>query len=724
MIYLVSKNKELFKCNEYESISPEKAISKLEKETLLGADTETEGMSPYLKKLLTVQLGNENFQIVWDCLSYDVQLLKPILENPDIKTIWWNAKFDLQFLYHQRILPVNVYDGFIAEKLMYIGYPPGLHEMSLKAAGERYCNVELDKTVRGQIITKGLTPQVIIYAANDVKYEIPIYKAQQQFLEEKGLTKAVALENEFVKCLAYIEYCGVKLDVPRWRNKMYNDNIQVEVMTKVLNDWIIASQLGKEYITAYIPTYGRDIKDIKNDRAFKYLGERLPNEDLKYDCGSEFEAYKLPVFPINYPTPLYKYDLQGDLFSGYNKDPICTVNWASSKQVIPILKSIGFDTKEFNKTEKYKDSASGKVIAKQLDVSPFSLFYVLYKTFKKVTESFGQNYLNAINSGSGRIHTNFNQFGTDTCRLSSGGKPYNINLQQLPRNAETRACFTADVGYKWISSDYSSQESVLTADVTQDPTLLEVYQTGCKDMHSIIAKVAFEDELKDVVVEDVKKVRKDLRQRAKSVEFTIFYGGDGNTIAANLGIPRKEGIKMYNNVMKGLPGLKAYQEYCKKAIVRDGYILLCPQTGHKAFIYDFSDLKVIRDKLEDPEFLRYYDEMAEACPRSDTVQSVKHYNQRIKASEKQAIDYRIQGRGSLCFKTASILLFNYLKKNNLLFKVKYCIPVHDEINLEAPEDIAENISNILVECMKKGAEPYLKTLKLGADVEISSHWVH
>ena len=63
----------------------------------------------------------------------------------------------------------------------------------------------------------------------------------------------------------------------------------------------------------------------------------------------------------------------------------------------------------------------------------------------------------------------------------------------------------------------------------------------------------------------------------------------------------------------------------------------------------------------------------------------KNYFRRKSASEKQSINYRIQNRGAMMFKLASIKLFNYLKKNNLLGVVKYCIPVHDEINLECPK---------------------------------------
>lgn len=163
MIYLVSKQPELFKTDLYKKMSPEEAVNFLSKYSILGADTETEGMNPHSKKLLTVQLGTFEDQVVWDCTTEDVQLLKPILENPNIKTIWWNYLFDGKFLYHQRIVPNNVYDGYLAEKLMWLGYPKGYHSLSLKSAGKYYCNVELDKSVRGKIINYGLTEDVIVY---------------------------------------------------------------------------------------------------------------------------------------------------------------------------------------------------------------------------------------------------------------------------------------------------------------------------------------------------------------------------------------------------------------------------------------------------------------------------------------------------------------------------------------------------------------------------------
>ena len=76
-----------------------------------------------------------------------------------------------------------------------------------------------------------------------------------------------------------------------------------------------------------------------------------------------------------------------------------------------------------------------------------------YKAAEKLIGTYGQNVLDQINPVTHRIHTNFNQLGTDTGRLSSGGKDKEngveyLNFQNFPRDTETRACFIAEPGNK------------------------------------------------------------------------------------------------------------------------------------------------------------------------------------------------------------------------------------------------------------------------------------
>ena len=128
MIYLVSNQKELFDNTEYSNISPKDAINMLKSikrndnnKRLIAADTETTGLNFIQNNIITIQLGNKDFQIVWDCITTNISLLKDILEDEDTITVWWNSIFDLLFLYKNNIFPRNIYDGILAEQLLYNG---------------------------------------------------------------------------------------------------------------------------------------------------------------------------------------------------------------------------------------------------------------------------------------------------------------------------------------------------------------------------------------------------------------------------------------------------------------------------------------------------------------------------------------------------------------------------------------------------------------------------
>lgn len=664
MIYLVTKQQSLWTSDRYKVISAEEALELLAPLSVVELDTETMGLDPYTKELLTVQLGCAEFQVVIDCTSVDIHLFKEYMENPQRMFLGWNIKFDLKFLYHQRIVPLRVYDGYLAEKLLWLGYPAGMHEMSLKTASINYLGVDMDKSVRGKIIQTGLTEDVIVYAAGDVSYLGKIRDKQLVELEKKGLLKAIDFENEFVKCLAYIEYCGAKLDVDKWKIKMATDLNNLEKYEAELNEWVEESEYSSKYCSV---------------------------------------------------------NIQGDLFNGFDTKPRCHINWTSSQQVIPLFEELGLNLKVLDKkTKHYKKSVDIKVVEPQASKSPLIPIYIKYKKAAIIVNTFGQKFLNLINPVTGRIHANFNQLGTDTGRLSST-EP---NLQNLPHDAQTRACFVSDKGNRWISADYSGQESYLMASMANDEAMLDELINGSGDLHSLTAKMVFQQIPRDMPLKDIKKNFKDLRQEAKGYEFCFNYGGQDSTLIRNYGLDAKRAKEIYENYMSGFAGLKRYQDFRRIDVMRKGYILLSPITGHKAYIYDYDELKMQMEKQDDPDFWAYYREMKQENPECDTVQGVRRLARRKAESEKQSINYPIQAAGALCFKLASIKLFNWLLKNGLLFKVKYCIPVHDEINLEAPDEISEEVADILVKCMVSAGKPFCTRAHLGADVEIGDHWIH
>ena len=215
--------------------------------------------------------------------------------------------------------------------------------------------------------------------------------------------------------------------------------------------------------------------------------------------------------------------MQGSLFEEWDdRGPKCNINWSSSKQVIRLFELLGIQVKTFDKkTKKEKKSIEKKVIAPQEKDFPIISVFLKYQDASKVVSTYGQNWLNAVNPKTGRIHAELHSIGTDTCRVSSGGGPYKLNQQNLPNDSVTRSCFVAEHGNKGISCDYQSQESRLIASIANDKAMIDLFENGCGDVHSLVAKMSYPDIIQDTPVEEIKAKFKHYRQEAKGIEFAI-----------------------------------------------------------------------------------------------------------------------------------------------------------------------------------------------------------
>lgn len=644
MIYLVSHNKSLFQTDKYIEATMKQAMSVLLPLKLCQLDSETKGLDCHTKALLTIQLGNKDNQVVidWTTLTpREKQIVKNYLES-DRLFLGWNLMFDLTFLYVQGIYPKHIWDGMIAEQLLYLGYPAQMREKSLKAAAWNYLNINIDKTVRGNIVNDGLTTEVVIYAAGDVTYIEDIKEKQDIEIEKQGMKLAVELECEFVKSLAYFKYCGVHLDITKWKAKMTKDQAKLDKAISELNAWVVAwdkenphNGYDIQYPELKYPKYSADYPaEVK--RLIKDGYKRFPQEDLQTPDG-KVDAYKKVI-----KNQFTRIDTQGDLFTGFDTEPKCVINWSSQKQVIPLFELLGINVETFDKkTKQKKKSIEANVLKPQKNDFPIIPIFLEYQEAAKVVSTYGQNWLNAINPKTGRIHADFHSIGTDTARVSSGGGVWKLNMQNLPHDPETRACFTSEEGNAWLSADYQSQESRIIASVSKDEKMIDLFEHGCGDVHSLVAYMSYPNIIpRDTKIEDIKKLYHNWRQKAKSIEFAINYGGDYNTISKNDGIPVEEAKEIYDNFMEGFPGIKRYQDYCRAAVMRDGYILLNPLTGHRAHIYDAEELKETHNKMQEPGFWEYYQNVRKRNPQDEIVQEVRHYMQRKAASEKQSINYR------------------------------------------------------------------------------------
>ena len=214
MIYLVTGNVPLVEYSEYKIISVEESLKIMSSWNMYQYDSETTGRDCHVNDILCVQFGDIDgtTQIVVDTTTINILKYKNFIEENYM--VGQNLKFDLQFLFNYGIVPRKVYDTMIVEQVLYLGYPYNLispefykennfdfpyrivHSkdgeflgwelsFSLWALAYKYIGIDIDKSIRGEIIWRGLDTNVIKYAAGDVTHLGKIMKRQLHDCKKK-----------------------------------------------------------------------------------------------------------------------------------------------------------------------------------------------------------------------------------------------------------------------------------------------------------------------------------------------------------------------------------------------------------------------------------------------------------------------------------------------------------------------------------------------------------
>ena len=661
MRYLITTQQQLPSPN-YEVCTVQESLAYLQNLEEVGVDTETLGFDPYTDPVISLQLGDDVNQYFIDLGTISIEPYRKLLETKLL--VFQNGKFDLRFLYHYRIVPSRIYDTFLAERTLYLGIDS--HRAGLDALCKSYLDVDLSKEERKNISAR-LTESLIVYGCKDVEYLLPIKRKQQELIKEKGLEVSIELDNRFVKVLAYIEYCGIKLDVEKWTAK--TEKTKKEMLEV------------KEQLDNYIRSNPGQMREFVN--------------------------------------------LQGDLFSSTLG---VTINWNSSKQVIRFFNLLGVNTKVKEKGV-IKDTVEQGHIIKFVNKYPIIATYCKYKELQKDLSTYGDNWIKLINPVSGRIHTQYKQL-MNTGRLSSGGKDKIMkvelpNMQNIPSDEETRSCFVSEPGNLLIGVDYSGQEQVVLANRSLDKNLLEFYDNGLGDMHSFVAS-KMHKELQGLTLDEIKKKHKDKRQAAKIAGFAIGYGGTPAAIADQLQVTEAQAQEVYDGYFEAFPGLKEYFDKTKEQGLKNGYILISPETGKKCYINYYDEFKETEKEFT-KEFWTRYRNLKEKGSDSPTFldmkEKVSNYFKKKGDIERMSLNYPIQGSSSEITKLSAVYFWeDYLLPNNLLFIVKFVNVIHDENLIEAPEGIANEACIALVNAMEKAGAKFCTRVPLKAEPAVATFW--
>ncbi len=186
-----------------------------------------------------------------------------------------------------------------------------------------------------------------------------------------------------------------------------------------------------------------------------------------------------------------------------------------------------------------------------------------WRQLSKLKSTYTDALQEAINPGTGRVHTSYSIAGANTGRLASTDP----NLQNIPVRTEEgrriREAFVAPKGRVLVSLDYSQIELRILAHMADIPALRHAFEDGI-DIHAMTASEMFGVPLAEMTP--------DVRRRAKAINFGVIYGISGFGLARNLRIPRAEAQAFIDRYFERFPGIRAYMDATVKFAQGNGFV--------------------------------------------------------------------------------------------------------------------------------------------------------
>ena len=300
-------------------------------------------------------------------------------------------------------------------------------------------------------------------------------------------------------------------------------------------------------------------------------------------------------------------------------------------------------------------------------------------TFRELTK-LKSTYVDAlpqlINPKTGRVHTTYGQAVAVTGRLASN----NPNMQNIPvrtdRGKEIRKAFIPrDANHILISADYSQIELRIVAAISGDPNMCAAFRSGT-DIHTATAAKVYN------VAES--EVTKEMRYKAKSVNFGIIYGQGAFGLADNLGISRTEAKEIIDNYKKQFAGIQQYMDETIAFAKTHGYVETL--MGRKRWLKD----------IQSSNF---------------TVRGF---------AERNAINSPIQGTAADMIKLAMKKLHDEMKKAKL--KSRMILQVHDELVFDAHRSEINVLKPMILDCMQS-ALPLPNEVPVIAECGEGNNWL-
>ncbi|MCR5265845.1 MAG: DNA polymerase I [Cyanobacteria bacterium RUI128] len=327
------------------------------------------------------------------------------------------------------------------------------------------------------------------------------------------------------------------------------------------------------------------------------------------------------------------------------------------------------------KSKKRKRSTSAEILEELANEYEICDFILQHRKFSKLRSTYTDSLPTLISKRDGRIHTTYNQATTVTGRLSSS----NPNLQNIPIRSEegnkirNAFCPQDRENYMMLSADYSQIELRLLAHVADDEHLIEAFNSNI-DVHTLTASKVF-----GVPIEEVTK---DMRRKAKAVNFGIVYGQSKYGLAKSLNISNDEAGEFIDKYFESYPKIALYMTNKIDFVHEHGYVETL--YGRKRYL---------------------------GAELSSANYQIREF------AERAAINQPLQGTAADLIKMAMIKVDKMLTEKKM--KSKMVMQVHDELVFEAEKSEIEELKSIVLECMELG-QPFKVPLEV--DINCGESW--
>ncbi|ACF15085.1 DNA polymerase I [Chloroherpeton thalassium ATCC 35110] len=357
------------------------------------------------------------------------------------------------------------------------------------------------------------------------------------------------------------------------------------------------------------------------------------------------------------------YDAAGEAF-----------NLDSPKQLSEILfEKLKLPAKRRTKTGYSTDV---RVLEELAESFPVAKQILEYRSLQKLKSTYVDALPNLVHPKTGRIHTSFNQHIAATGRLSSS----NPNLQNIPIRTEIgreiRGAFVpSDAHHTLLSADYSQIELRIAAELSGDPTMLGAFQNR-EDIHSTTAKLIFETD----------EVTKDMRRKAKEVNFGVLYGIMPFGLAQRLDISQAEAKEIISQYKEKYPMIFSYLEGILDKARASGYVETL--LGRRRYIRDLNS---------------------------------KNFSIRS-AAERAAINTPIQGTAADMIKKAMLGIASDIHKQSL--RSRMILQVHDELLFNMHESEVDILPELVQREMIEAAKAIgIRNVPIEVEVGTGANWI-